>query len=345
MGSPPFEVTDKALRLLTELGRLVGRLEGLPSTVPKLELRRQNHIRTVQGSVAIEGNTLSLEQVTAVLEGRHIAGPPKDILEVKNALLAYAQMSRLKPSSEKSLLHAHALLLKGLAEDAGRYRSGNVGIFRGSEIAHVAPPSRRVPLLMKDLFGFVARSETPVWIKAAVFHYELEFIHPFSDGNGRIGRLWHHCLLLHDQPVFESVPLESTIKQRQSEYYRALEASDDAAASTPFIEFSLAVLIESLEEFIGDLQAGPMTAATRLERAREHFGTQVFRRKDYLSFFKTVSTATASRDLIAAAGNGLVTPQGLRALTTYKFTQPTKRRGRARGPLAAGDRRRARARP
>ncbi len=323
--TPPFDITDKALHLLAELGRLVGRLEGLPSVIPKLQLRRQNQIRTVQGSVAIEGNTLSLEQVTAVFEGQRVSGPPKDVLEVKNALAAYAQLPRLKPFSEKSLLHAHRLLMRGLANDAGQYRHGDVGIFRGREVTHVAPPSRRVPALMQELFAFAEKSAAPLWIKAAVFHYELEFIHPFSDGNGRIGRLWHHRLLQHDHPVFESVPLESTIKRRQAEYYRALAASDDAGKSTAFIEFSLSVLVESLGEFIAALRPEPMTSASRLAQARAHFGRQAFRRKDYLDFFKTVSTATASRDLASAVKQRWVLSQGEHALTTYRFHKASQR--------------------
>jgi Fic family protein len=218
-------------------------------------LRRGNRLRSVQASLAIENNSLSLEQVTAVIAGRRVLGPPQEIQEVRNAFAAYEAMSTWKPAVEKDFLAAHRLLMTGLVPDAGRYRTGGVGIAQGSKIVHLAPPAKRVPGLMKDLLGWLKRTDTHPLIASCVFHYELEFIHPFADGNGRMGRLWQTLILSRWKPLLAWLPVETVIRARQAEYYRALAAADQAGHCTGFIEFLLSALLQALQEFQNSDQA------------------------------------------------------------------------------------------
>src|ERR1022692_1847442 len=192
---PPFRITPRILTLSTDIARLVGRCEGLSGTQPQPQLRRQNRIRTVQGSVAIEGNTLSLDQITAILDQKTVRGPRREVTEVRNAIAAYDRAAAWRGGAMRDLLAAHGVMMAGLVTDAGRWRSRDIGVIRGSKVGHVAPRAGRVPELMRGLFSFLARDRaTPTIVKACVFYYELEFIHPFSDGNGRLGRLWQHVI-------------------------------------------------------------------------------------------------------------------------------------------------------
>ncbi|HEY2405755.1 MAG TPA: Fic family protein [Polyangiaceae bacterium] len=317
---PPFDISPKALRLATEIARLLGRYEGLSSPKPQPKLRRHNQIRTVLGSVAIEGNALSLDQVTAILEGKRVVGPRRDVLEVQNAIKTYARAASLNPFRSADLLTAHGSMMRGLLADAGHYRSTAVGVLQGSRVAHVAPPAKRVPELVARLLAFLKPDPTLLpLIQAAVAHYEIEFIHPFSDGNGRVGRLWQHVLLVHDHPLFEYLPTESVIFAKQAEYYRVLGACDKAGNSTLFVEFSLATIHESLDEFMSALRPGPVTAAARLEIARRAFRDQQFSRKDYLAHFPLLSSATASRDLKSAVDGKALARTGDKALARYRF--------------------------
>lgn len=323
---PPFEMTTRAVELLAEIMRLVGRYEGLTSSAPQPKLRRQNQIRTVLGSLAIEGNTLSLEQATAIFDNKRVIGSKREILEVDNAIRVYARARELDPGKSRDLRAAHRSMMGGLIADAGSYRTKGVGVFQGSKVAHVAPPAKRVPALIEDLLGFVRRGAARVaraaphpLVKAAVTHYELEFIHPFSDGNGRVGRLWQHVMLVRFHPLFELVPVESLIHSRQAEYYRVLGACDHAGASTLFIEFSLASMLAALEELLRELRPEPLTGKARLELARRAFGDAEFSRKDYLSQFKVLSTATASRDLKGGVDARTLVKSGQKALTRYRF--------------------------
>lgn len=210
--------------------------------------RRENRIRSIHASLAIENNTLSLEQVTAVIEGRRVLGKPAEIQAVRNAFSAYEAMAEWNPGSLKHLLAAHRLLMTGLVHDAGRFRSGAVGIAKGSRVVHLAPPADRVNGLMKDLLAWLKRTDSHPLIASCVFHYELEFIHPFADGNGRMGRLWQTLILSRWNPLFAHLPVESVIRERQSGYYAALATSDKAGNSTAFIEFMLAALLTALRE-------------------------------------------------------------------------------------------------
>ena len=317
---PPFTLNPKMLRLCTEITQILGRLEGLNVARPEPKLRKSNRVRTIQASLAIEGNTLALDQVTAIFEGKRVIGQRREILEVQNAVKAYDQIANYKPHSAKSLKEAHGTLMRNLAEDAGKWRTKNVGIFQGEKVAHAAPQAKRVPVLMDELFEFLkTEKDTHPLILSAVFHYELEFIHPFSDGNGRIGRLWQTTLLAKFHPVFEFTPLESVIRDRQTAYYKALSLSDKAADASPFIEFSLGTIFEALEELSGAIRPEPLSADDRLEIARTHFRDRSFSRKDYLATFKTISTATASRDLAYGTQAKVLKKTGDKALASYRF--------------------------
>jgi Fic family protein len=246
--TPPFTITPAILSLVAEIAGEVGRLGALAGqgSVPKL--RRENRIKSIHASLAIENNTLTLEQVTAVIAGKRVLGKPSEIQEVKNAFAAYEAMTGWNPSSVKDLLAAHHLLMTGLVDGAGRFRTRSVGIAQGNRVVHLAPPADRVPGLMKDLLAWLKRTDTHPLVASSVFHYELEFIHPFADGNGRMGRLWQTLILSQWNPLFAFLPVESVIRDRQADYYRVLGACDKAGNSTAFIEFLLAALLTALRE-------------------------------------------------------------------------------------------------
>ena len=321
---PPFKITNKSLSLCTDIARIVGQYEGISSPTPQPQLRRQNQIRTIHGSLAIEGNTLNLDQVTAILEGRRVFGDPREILEVRNAIKTYEQAHKWNSLKETDLLKAHGVLMSGLVPDAGKYRAINVGIIKGSKVGHVAPKPQIVPKLMSELFNFLKRDrETPTLVKACIFHYELEFIHPFSDGNGRIGRLWQHVILLSESPIFSYIPVESVIKERQTAYYKSLSASDKAGDATIFIEFALTTIRDALVQLMDQIRIRPLSTEDRLDIASKEFGSKSFSRKDYLKIFKSISSSTASRDLLVGVQSGELKKDGEKALTRYSFSKAT----------------------
>lgn len=246
--TPPHSLTSAILSLVAEIGAETGRLEALAGHAIAPKLRRANHIRSIHASLAIENNTLSLEQVTAVIAGKRVLGQPREIQEVKNAFAAYEAMPVWKPSSSEDLLAAHRLLMDGLVADAGRFRSRSVGIAQGQRIVHVAPPAQRVPALIKDLLSWLKRTDSHPLVTGAVAHYELEFIHPFSDGNGRLGRLWQTLILSRWKPLFAALPVETVIRDHQADYYKVLATCDKAGHSTAFVEFILAALLTALRE-------------------------------------------------------------------------------------------------
>ncbi len=241
-------MTPTIVSLVAEIAGEVGRLSALASMGGVPKLRRENRIRSIHASLAIENNTLSLDQVTAVIEGKRVLGQPREIQEVKNAFAAYEAMAEWNPASLKDLLAAHRLMLEALDDHAGKYRSGAVGIAHGREIVHLAPPADRVSGLMKDLLDWLKRTDTHPLIAGCVFHYELEFIHPFADGNGRMGRLWQTLILSRWNPLFAFLPVETVIHDRQADYYKVLAACDRAGNSTSFIEFLLDALLTALRE-------------------------------------------------------------------------------------------------
>ena len=243
---PPLSLTLPMLGLVAEISEQIGRLSALHAATLTPQLRRGNRIRTIQASLAIENNTLSVEQVTAVLEGKRVLGLPREIQEVRNAFAAYEAMPDWRPSSRADVLAAHRLLMLGLIDDAGQFRRGGVGIYRGDKLVHMAPPPSRVATLIDDLLAWLEVTELHPLIASCVFHYEFEFIHPFADGNGRMGRLWQTLILSQWRPVLAWLPVESVICEQQEAYYAALLAADQQAQATPFVEFMLQALQQAL---------------------------------------------------------------------------------------------------
>jgi len=241
---PPFTISPRIVDLISQISEAVGRLSVFGDSEKALNLRRINRIRTIQGSLAIEGNTLSEAQITAILAGKHIVAPPREIQEVRNAMAAYDGLDQWRPEAEKDLLAAHRLLMAGLIDESGVYRSGGVGVMAGAEVVHMAPPAKRVPKLMGDLLRWVKDSDQHPLIVGSVFHYEFEFIHPFADGNGRMGRLWQSLILSKWNPLFADIPVESLIYAHQSEYYQALQDATEQSDSACFIEFMLTVILD-----------------------------------------------------------------------------------------------------
>ncbi|MCM1101341.1 MAG: Fic family protein [Clostridium sp.] len=245
---PPFHMTDKMTSLIAEISEQVGRITVLQEGTISPRLRRENRIRTIHSSLAIEHNSLSLEQVTAILDGKRVLGNPNEIKEVQNAYQAYELMLRLNPSSVEDLLKAHRLMMNGLVPENGKFRSGGVGVFDGEVLIHMAPPAEFVPQHIHNLFEWYSASELHPLIKSAVFHYEFEFIHPFADGNGRMGRMWHSLLLGKWKELFFWLPIEELIQSRQKEYYDALGVADAQADSAGFVELMLEIIRDSLKE-------------------------------------------------------------------------------------------------
>ncbi len=246
--TPPFHMTDKITNLLAEISEEIGRVTVLSHGSMNPRLRKENRIRTIHASLAIEQNTLSLEQVTAIVNGKHILGNPGEIKEVTNAYETYELMLALDPSSVKDLLRAHKTMMNGLIKENGTFRSGGVGVFAGEALIHMAPPAKFVPGQVKDLFAWYQESNLHPLIRSAIFHYEFEFIHPFADGNGRMGRLWHSLLLGNWKELFFWLPVEDLIRTRQQEYYDALGRSDKAGDSAAFVELMLEIIRDTLKQ-------------------------------------------------------------------------------------------------
>ncbi len=251
MNKYPFQITDEILNEVSEISQLVGMVSVKSNLTSNPTLRRTNRIHTIYSSLAIEQNTLSIEQVTAVISGKRVIAPPKDIAEVKNAYEIYEHLDELNPFSVDSLLFAHSIMMRDLVNESGVFRSRPVGVVDSNGVVlHFGTLPKYVPDLTIDLLEWVKNSELPMLIKSCVFHYEFEVIHPFEDGNGRIGRLWHTLLLSKWNPIFAWIPVESIIHDRQEKYYRAINVSNDAADSTSFIEFMLSAIKDALLETI-----------------------------------------------------------------------------------------------
>lgn len=292
---PPYDITVKILKLISSISEKIGEVNANYLNKQSPQLRKQNRIKTIHSSLQIEGNTLTEEQITALIENKRVIGPKKDVLEVLNAITVYDKLEEYKFSSDKNFLKAHLELMNGLIESAGKYRKQGVGIVKGTKVEHIAPTHENVPHLMKDLFKYLKDSDELTLIKSCVFHYEMEFIHPFLDGNGRMGRLWQTLILMSEYPVFEFLPFETLISQTQDDYYKSLSLSDKSGKSTYFIEYMLDVIDKSL----GSLLNYNNRILKDLDRL-EYFlklGIKEFSRKDYMNIFKDLSSATASRDL------------------------------------------------
>ncbi len=315
---PPYQITSKTLNLISSISEKIGEIKSARLTKPPAELRKRNRIRTIQSSLEIEGNTLTVEQITDLINNKRVVAPQKDILEVQNAIKVYAKLDKLKAYELDSLCEAHKILMNKLVDNAGKLRSTSVGIVKGNNITHIAPPSEMVYPLLKDLFQYLNDDSDILLIKSCVFHYEFEFIHPFVDGNGRMGRLWQTMILKEYSPVFEFLPIETLVKERQQEYYAVLGKSDSQGESNLFIEFMLEIIDTALEDLL-KTQRAVITNNDRIEIFKDIIKSTEFSRQDYMRQNKDISSATASRDLKNAFDNGILSKSGDKRLTLYKF--------------------------
>lgn len=304
---PPFEITNEILDMIADIAELVGKFSATQGLSANPMLRRSNRIRTIYSSLAIEQNTLSLEQVTAVLNGKHVIAPPKDIAEVKNAYEIYEMLDRLNPYSADDLLKAHGVMTRDLVEESGCFRSGPVGVVdKQGRVLHVGTLPDYVPDLVSELLEWIENSDIHMLIKSCVFHYEFELIHPFADGNGRIGRLWHTLLLTQWKPMFAWLPVESIIHDRQEEYYRAINKSNFEGESTAFIIFMLSAIKEALVEAVEVSSAAQDMTDKNLRLFKIE---QFLRKNDYIANADVrqllqVSSATANRILAGLVAEG-----------------------------------------
>lgn len=317
MTKPPYEITPQILKLISSISEKIGEVNANFLNKPSTRLRKENKIKTIHSSLKIEGNTLSEKQITALLENKRVIGPKKDVVEVLNVIKVYENLQKYNPFQEKSFLNAHKDLMNNLIEHPGKYRTRGVGIVKGTEVEHYASPHENVRFLMGDLFEYLEKSEELALIKSCVFHYEMEFIHPFLDGNGRMGRLWQTLILMEKYPVFEFLPFETLISKDQDKYYNALSKSDKAGKSTPFIAYMLQIIDFSFGELL-NYNNRILHENDRLEYFIT-LGKTEFSRKDYMNIFKDISSATASRDLKAGVEKKLFKKTGEFNKTRYNI--------------------------
>ena len=300
--NPPFNITNNIINLVAEIAELMGHMTITNQLSGNPVLRRNNRIRTIHGSLAIEQNTLSIEQVTAVLNGKHILAPPKDIAEVKNAYEIYDKLEQLDPYSIDDLLMAHEIMTKGLVEESGVFRSRPVGVVdQNGNILHLGTLPPYVPNLVEQLLEWTKNSTIHMLIRSCVFHYEFELIHPFSDGNGRIGRLWHTLLLSQWNPLFAWLPVESMIHNNQQAYYDAINQANNEVESTVFIEFMLSIIKAAISEAIeADIEMDAKTTdrrSMRWSKIQNYLKTHDFIMNSDVRELCDVSSATANRIL------------------------------------------------
>jgi len=317
-------ITPEMVNSVAAIAENIGQMEGVNLIRPGPQLRRKNRIRTIQASLAIEGNSLTRDQVAALMDQKRVIGPPQDIAEVQNAIVAYRNLAEFTPVSMNSLLDAHGILMKGLMADPGSLRQGPIGVIRQNNIFHEAPHWEKVESMMAALFNYLKGSADHPLIKSSRFHFQLEHIHPFVDGSGRIGRLWQTRLLMLYHPVFEYLPVEHLIREHQQKYYRLLARGEDTGDCTDFVVFILAQIEQALKQLFEDTRGVTLTAEKRLEIARTALGEKNFSRKDYQNLLKTISTATASRDLQQGVKMGFLKRFGEKRTSVYQFKTSNK---------------------
>lgn len=247
---PPYTISSQILSQVSEISELISDIKHIEAKRITPKLRKKNLVRSITGSLQIEGNSFTEEKVTAVLDGKRVLGSVKEVEEVRGAIKAYEKMDEYNYKKLDDLLYSHKLMMETLLTNAGEFRSGNVGVYGKDGVSHVAPPAYKVHELMVDLFEWLATTKEHPLVVSSIFHYEFEFIHPFSDGNGRIGRLWQSVILMSYKELFSYIPIESIVKENQQEYYAALEAATVAGESTPFVEFMLENILQSLKQFL-----------------------------------------------------------------------------------------------
>ncbi|MEG2843336.1 MAG: Fic family protein [Ruthenibacterium sp.] len=250
--TPPYSMTDTMMNLVAEISEKIGAVSVWQHMNATPQLRKTNQIRSIHASLAIENNSLSLSQMTDVINGKHILGAPADIREVKNAYEAYERLLSFDPYSVDDLLCAHAILMADLVKESGLFRSGGVGVFNGDKLIHMAPPANIIAENIANLLYWAKTTKAHPLVKSCVFHYEFEFIHPFADGNGRMGRMWNTLLLYQWNPIFAWIPVETVVQKRQQTYYDALGKSGQTADATPFVEFMLQAIHDTLCEIEKD---------------------------------------------------------------------------------------------
>lgn len=320
---PPFQITNKIIDDVAEISEHIGRLSAHNHLSANPNLRRTNRIRTIYGSLAIEQNTLSLEQVTAVLNGKHVLAPPKDIAEVKNAYEIYERLDELDPYSVDDLLTAHGIMTRGLVDESGMFRTRPVGVVnQDGQVVHLGTLPQYVPDSVTELLDWTKHSDLHMLIKSCVFHYEFELIHPFADGNGRVGRLWHTLLLSKWNLTFAWLPVESIIHDRQQEYYNAINISNDAGESTAFIEFVLSAIKASLidaTEMSDDMSDGKTDKKTlRLKKIEQFLQTHEYIMNADVREICGVSAATANRILAGLTETGALKKYHINGYWKYK---------------------------
>ena len=303
---PPFEINERIMADVIEIAELVGRVSVTDKISMNPTLRRTNRIQTIYSSLAIEQNTLDIEQVTAILSGKRVIASPKDIAEVQNAYEIYDNMDKLNPYSIDDLLKAHSVMERGLLNEAGEFRSRPVGVADSEgNTLHFGTLPQYVPKLVQELLEWTEKSEIHLLIKSCVFHYEFELIHPFADGNGRMGRLWHTLLLSKWNPIFAWLPIESIIHDNQSEYYNAINVSNNNGNSTVFIEFMLSVIKQALQESINDKPKNISSKSDlRWNKINDYLETHEYILNSDVQKLLDVSSATATRILVGFMKDG-----------------------------------------
>ena len=279
--TPPYTITDEILNLVSDITEILTKLTIDDKMNYNPRLRRDNRVKTIHASLAIENNSLSIEQVTDIIAGKRVLGPQNEICEVKNAFEAYEHLLELNPYLIKDILKAHKMLMHDLTKEAGTFRQGGVGVFAGDRLVHMAPPAERVPQLIKELIDWLKKDKAHPLIKSCVFHYEFEFIHPFADGNGRMGRMWHTLILYKWKPIFGWLPIETIIRERQEEYYNALGKADSKADSGVFIEFLLQAIYDSLKEYDKTEQV-TVQVTEQVERLLDAIGDDIVSSKELM---------------------------------------------------------------
>ncbi|MGN1163384.1 MAG: Fic family protein [Candidatus Ornithospirochaeta sp.] len=320
---PPFEISNAIVASVADISELIGRLSATNQLSESPTLRRNNRIRSIHGSLAIEQNSLSLEQVTAILNGKRVLAPPKDIAEVKNAYEIYEKLDELNPYSMEDILTAHKIMTRGLLEESGSFRSRSVGIVdQEGHILHLGAMPQYVPTLVSELLDWVKNSNVHMLVKSCVFHYEFEYIHPFADGNGRVGRLWHTLLLSRWNPAFVWLPVESIIHDHQEEYYAAINKSNDSGESTVFIEFMLSAIKASLIEAINmsdEMSDVPLDKTDmRRKQIEKYLEIHPFVMNKDVRRLCSVSAPTANRILASLTKEGKVVKTHINGHWAYK---------------------------
>lgn len=278
---PPYRITDKTVNLISAITEIITKITINDNMSNNPRLRRDNRIRTIHASLAIENNSLSLDQVTDIINGKRILGAPDEICEVKNAFEAYNKLLEMNPYSVKDMLLAHKVLMNELTKEAGTFRSGGVGVFAGKDLVHMAPPANQVPYLIKELVDWAKKAEVHPLIKSCVFHYEFEFIHPFADGNGRMGRMWQTLLLYKWKSLFAWLPIETLIRERQDEYYKVLGECDHSGDSGKFVEFLLKAIYDALCEIVDTDQVSEQVTE-QVEKLLEIIGGKEYSTKELM---------------------------------------------------------------